>query len=120
MKNISYRIKQSHVLEDSNLEALLANCRANNSSINVTGLLIYHKGHFFPYIEGEASQIDHLFEKIKKDPRQYELAELASGNVSKRQFENWSMAFRKIDDHLATEIPGYKDLNKKIIFTSRQ
>ena len=108
MKNISYRIKQSHVLKDSNLEALLANCRANNSSINVTGLLIYHKGHFIEYIGGEASQIDHLFEKIKKDPRQYELNELASGNVSKRRFENWSMAFRKIDENVAIESQAVK------------
>ena len=109
--------QQSHILTDEGFEKLLSNCRKNNSANKITGLLVSYRGIFIQYIEGEPQVIDELFEKIKRDPRHHSLIELDSGNQNNRQYSNWSMAFRKLDDKKAEKILGYSDFDKEQIFT---
>lgn len=120
LKYISYISQQSHILKDSDLEALLANCRKNNTENNITGMLISHLGHFIQYIEGDPTQIDRLFHKIKKDPRHHTVIELTSGLISERQFSEWSMAFKKVNEKQAEEILGYEVLEQKKVFADEQ
>lgn len=120
LKYISYISQQSHILKDSDLEALLANCRKNNTENNITGMLISHLGHFIQYIEGDPTQIDCLFHKIKKDPRHHTVIELTSGLISERQFSEWSMAFKKVNEKQAEEILGYEVLEQKKVFADEQ
>ncbi|WP_166435203.1 BLUF domain-containing protein [Christiangramia sabulilitoris] len=116
LKYISYISRQAHILNDANLESLLTNCRKKNTERNITGLLISYKGHFIQYIEGEPDKIDKLFGKIKKDPRHYEVVELASDHITQRQFSNWSMAFRKVDEDQAEDLLGYRRLQRDEVF----
>ena len=116
LKYISYISQQSHILKDADLEALLSNCRKNNTENDITGMLISHLGLFIQYIEGDPAQIDLLFQKIKKDPRHHTVIELSSGLISERQFSKWSMAFKKVNEKQAEEILGYEVLEQKKVF----
>ncbi len=46
------------------METLLNSSRKNNAASDVTGLLISYQGLFIQYIEGEASIVDNLFQRI--------------------------------------------------------
>lgn len=108
--------RQSHILTEEGFHLLLNHCRRNNSERNVTGLLVSYRGIFIQYIEGDPAIVDALFEKIKKDPRHHEVVELDSGLQERRQFSNWSMAFKKLDDEGAKKMLGYKEFSKEEIF----
>ena len=117
LKYISYISQQSHVLKDEDMQALLAVSRKNNTANNFTGLLISYLGNFIQYIEGEPGKIDELYSRIKKDPRHHTVTELDSDYITERQFSDWSMAFRKIDETEAEELLGYKSFKKEEVFT---
>jgi len=102
------------------MEALLTNCRRNNTKDGITGLLISHQGLFIQYIEGQPHKIDALFEKIKKDSRHHTVIMLTSGLSAERQFSDWSMAFRKVDQTEAKEILGYQVFQKREVFAQKQ
>ena len=108
--------QQSHILSDQGLDGLLANCRQNNFASEITGLLVSYRGIFIQYIEGDPELIDKLFARIKDDPRHHSVVELDSGFQEDRQFSNWSMAFRKLDDNKAEQILGFNDFNKETVF----
>ena len=115
LKYISYISQQSHILKDADMEALLSSSRKNNATSDITGLLISYQGLFIQYIEGEASTVDNLFQRIKKDPRHHSIVEISSDLLKCRQFKNWSMAFRKLDNKKAEAILGHRDLDKNVI-----
>ncbi len=98
------------------MDALLANCRRNNTENDITGLLISYEGSFIQYIEGDEDRLDELFSRIKKDPRHTNCIELASGPITERQFSTWSMAYRKVDEKKAEELLGYKSFRKEEVF----
>ena len=103
------------------MDILLANCRRNNTENNITGLLISYEGSFIQYIEGDEDKLDELFSRIKKDPRHTNCIELTSGLITERQFSNWSMAYRKVDEKKAKEmITGYKSFRKEEVFIENQ
>ncbi len=60
------------------MESLLQKSRKNNSSIEVTGLLISYQGLFIQYLEGEDATVDDLYEKIRTDPRHRSVIEISS------------------------------------------
>lgn len=117
-KYLSYISEQSHILKDSDLQVLLTNCRKNNSENGISGLLISYQGSFIQFIEGDEATIDRLFKKIKKDPRHHNVTELASGYEKERQFNDWSMAFKKLDEKEAENILGFRIFKKEKVFLS--
>ncbi|MFV8281555.1 BLUF domain-containing protein [Christiangramia marina] len=118
MKYISYISQQSHILKDADMETLLNSSRKNNAASDITGLLISYQGLFIQYIEGEASTVDNLFQRIKKDPRHHSVVEISSDFLEYRQFRNWSMAFRKLSSKKAEAILGHRDLDRNAILES--
>lgn len=117
-KYLSYISEQSHILKDSDLQVLLTNCRKNNTENGISGLLISYQGSFIQFIEGDEEIIDQLFDRIKEDPRHHSVTELASGYEEERQFNEWSMAFKKLDENEAENILGYRILKKEKVFLS--
>lgn len=115
-KYLAYVSRQSHVITNKSLKELLSKSRINNSATAVTGILIYFRGNFIQYIEGEEETIDQLYEKIAKDKRHHDLTELDSGFNKERAFSDWSMAFKKLQKDEVSVILGYKDLKRKKLF----
>ena len=94
-------------MESGDLYELLEVCRRNNAAVGVTGALLHHKGTFLQVLEGDASIVSAVYDKLCRDPRHGDITKLISGNTETRQFADWSMAFRDLD---GTDRPS-QDLN---------
>ena len=78
---------------DDDLKELLVVSRANNSSLGVSGMLVFHKGSFIQVLEGEHSAVESVLEKIEKDDRHSKVVVLLKGETAERTFESWAMGF---------------------------
>ena len=85
-------LQLSHLVDDD-LKALLATARGNNSSLGVSGMLLYHEGSFMQVLEGEQSAVESIFAKIEKDDRHTNTTILSKGEMETRTFESWAMGF---------------------------
>jgi len=116
LKFVSYMSSQSQVLKDGDIENMLFQIREKNKKLAITGVLLLIQGKFVQYIEGCAPEIDHVYNSIEKDTRHNDLVLLDSGDIEKRQFKDWSMAYKKVGDEEVKEIVGDNSLNLDDLF----
>ena len=55
--------------DEAALEELLAQARANNARLGITGLLLYGEGAFLQLLEGPRQSVESLYATIREDPR---------------------------------------------------
>jgi len=94
-------------LSATDLKELLAQSREKNAGLDITGLLLYKEGNFMQVLEGEKGAVLALMESIEKDRRHHGIIIVDQGEPPRRQFGEWSMAFRNLDDPALRATPGY-------------
>lgn len=109
MHHLIYSSSAAIPFSDVVLQELLAQARANNEQLQVTGLLLYHEGQFMQLLEGEAAVIRALYDVIEKDSRHTGIFKLADKPIEARSFPDWSMAFKPVDDEAFRQLQGYSD-----------
>lgn len=119
LKYIAYVSRQTHILTDQDIKLLLEKCRANNENNKITGMLIYFDGTFIQFLEGSDEIIDSLFLKIEKDIRHTEVVLLLEGFSEKREFGQWSMAYKTLTLPESLKIIGQKDFRKEDLFKGK-
>jgi hypothetical protein len=107
---------------DADLIALLSQSQRSNSSRNVTGMLLYKDRNFMQVLEGPEDQVRALVEIIRADVRHAGFIKLLDREIEKREFSEWSMAFRNLDDVALRYVTGYSEflnlpLNAKPLVT---
>ncbi|MFN2261729.1 MAG: BLUF domain-containing protein [Psychroflexus sp.] len=107
---------QTQVMTKQNIEDFLFKIREKNKRIAITGILLLIQGKFVQYIEGPAEEIDEIYNIIKTDSRHNSMILLDSGSLDERQFKNWSMAYKEVEDKQIKEIIGHQDLNLESVF----
>lgn len=107
LESIAYVSTASHPMRDEELQLILAQAREVNARLGVTGALLYADGMFMQVIEGPAEAIDEVFARVSASRRHTGIIELYREPVARREFEDWHMAFRRLDavDFLGIE-PG--------------
>lgn len=90
----------------TDLQELLLKARTHNSSVGVTGLLLYHKLSFFQILEGQAEEVSKLFSRIERDPRHHRVMLLSRKDAAERNFGAWSMGFVAVEPAAANP-PGF-------------
>lgn len=93
----------------SELLALLTKARATNTKLGITGILLYKDGNFIQVLEGEETAVRALYAKIEKDVRHAGIIVLLQGNELERQFPDWSMGFRDLNDPNVLALPGFNE-----------
>ncbi|WP_276167600.1 BLUF domain-containing protein [Zobellia alginiliquefaciens] len=81
------------------IQRMLEKAQEFNRQNDITGCLLFFKGRFIQYIEGDETKIISLFERIKKDDRHTEVRLLSGNKIHNREFKDWQMAF----EHLKSE-----------------
>jgi hypothetical protein len=94
---VAYLSSATRLIEQSEIEGLLANIRPKNAAAGITGMLIYCDGKFMQYIEGPNDKIAQLLEIIKKDTRHNDIVKLFEEPIETREFADWSMAYRTME-----------------------
>lgn len=105
-----YVSKSTERLDTSQLEQLLQCCRQNNTSIGISGLLLYDgQGTFIQLLEGEPQHIDRLFNTICQDPRHTHIHTLSRKTITQRSFSDWRMGFHYFSDTPVSLPDGYSE-----------
>ena len=115
MSELSYLIyvsKQSYDLDQDDIDNILESSRVNNAQNNITGMLLYIEGNFFQVLEGKASYILELYEKITKDKRHQNSVIVSQGNLEKRIFKDWTMKFKALSKKEFEELSGITPFQK--------
>jgi hypothetical protein len=84
----------THSLTMAEIDHLLERARARNLEHDITGVLLYSGDNFMQYIEGPPAGMEVVYGVIKADPLHHGLIEVLHQAVPRRQFAEWSMAFR--------------------------
>lgn len=69
----------------------------NNARCDVSGLLLYSKGHFLQVLEGRATTLERIYQKIAADPRHSDIESLCRTPIVDRNFGNWNMGLLDLD-----------------------
>jgi len=109
MFHLVYVSNATRRLLGGELRAILEASRDNNVQMEITGLLLYKDGSFMQLLEGREQAVRALLEKIRRDPRHYDLLTLLEGAAERRYFPDWSMGFRQLDATTMCDVPGYHD-----------
>jgi Sensors of blue-light using FAD len=100
MIQISYVSRATAAMSAEDLLALLRQCLANNPGNEVTGMLFYANNTFLQALEGEEEDVDRLLSKINSDPRNTDVQLLHRREISRREYSDWSMGFRRVTPEL--------------------
>jgi hypothetical protein len=91
--HLLYRSAASPTLEFRDLEDILLISRIHNARDGITGLLVYRDFAFLQLLEGDAQRVRATVERIREDPRNFNLEVLAEIESEERLMPKWSMAW---------------------------
>jgi hypothetical protein len=97
------------LFSETQLEILLKECRRNNESVGVTGMLLYKDGNFMQCLEGPKEAVQTLEVRIRSDPRHRGMIVLLTEDAVQPEFREWAMGFKKLDSKTALGVPGYSE-----------
>ena len=107
MLSLIYVSTSIELLNDEELLDILKVSRENNTSGDITGMLLYKGGNFMQVLEGPDDAVTGIYEKIKKDPRHKGVSIISREQIQTRQFPSWEMAFQNLDNPAVKNEPGY-------------
>ncbi|MDC8003233.1 BLUF domain-containing protein [Aureisphaera galaxeae] len=96
MYSIIYYSTAQPYLEEADIEKLLQQTETDNNARRVSGILVFKEGNFFQILECPTSQKEELialFEKIKNDPRHYNVIKVVERHNRSRLFETYKSSF---------------------------
>ena len=93
LRSISYVSTATRPFTPRQLDALLLEVRGVNSSAGVTGVLFFHQGKFFQYLEGPDAGVAMVYARIVRSQSHAQIVELLDVSVARRHFDTWHMGF---------------------------
>jgi hypothetical protein len=93
LRSIAYVSRATRAFIPEDLDALLLDARMFNASVKVTGVLFYHAGKFFQYIEGPDNSITEAYQRIVQASSHTDIEKLLDTEIKHRYFETWHMGF---------------------------
>ena len=96
LKSLTYTSFARLDLTGEDLAAIHRTARDLNALDGITGLLIFNGTHFLQIIEGSTSAIDHLVERLRRDPRHSGLEVRDDRRIEERSFPDWSMELAQV------------------------
>jgi hypothetical protein len=100
-----YRSKSKIPAEklDTELGNILRTARAKNTSLGITGALLFYEDWFAQTLEGRENDVRALYAHIEKDPRHSSVQLCEEGASKPRAFSRWAMAM--VGEHGHPDIP---------------
>ncbi|MEM7281173.1 MAG: BLUF domain-containing protein [Pseudomonadota bacterium] len=108
--HLIYTSSATAPMTEEELVDLLAWCRTRNSQLRVTGMLLYKNGQFLQVLEGEEESVMKIFKDIEKDDRHKTVDLIRAEYIQHRDFPDWTMGFRNIDELDLSTVSGFTRL----------
>jgi Sensors of blue-light using FAD len=86
-----YVSRAARPLNPPEIEGILAQCRAHNPALGITGVLCCSGQLFTQVLEGGRSAVNTLYNTIVRDPRHVDVTILHYEEISERRFAHWTM-----------------------------
>jgi DNA polymerase II small subunit/DNA polymerase delta subunit B len=112
MIQIAYISTATQPMTTEQLIALLQQSFNNNTASGVTGMMLYGNATFLQALEGEEKVVDALYDKISKDKRHSNIIFLHRKAIERRQYDDWTMAFKRVSDKELQGIEGLRDFTE--------
>ena len=100
------------------LMRLLYHSYLRNTSMGITGALIFENNRFGQVIEGPRTQIEDLWAKIQKDTRHKNIHLVDSKSIVHRSFSKWTMVFQGSEE-VAKKLPEVAVAVEDVNFPAR-
>ncbi|TCO70840.1 BLUF domain-containing protein [Rhodovulum euryhalinum] len=113
---IVYVSQADSALTPKDLENILESAHSYNPRHGITGVLLFaegegrYRGSFMQLLEGDEAAIEALRKRIFSDPRHHTKIVLERGVKDKRDFPDWSMAFRTVEKSDLRHHPRFAEL----------
>lgn len=114
LQAIAYLSRTTHEFLQDEIDRLLLTARKFNEQHEITGVLLSNSSLFFQYFEGSPTNVDVLFERIKKDNRHKILIEVFNAPLPKRYFDQWLMGFCRAPNGCIQELAQISWAEKSI------
>ena len=101
------------------LERLIARSRERNREAGITGMMLHKDGFFLQAIEGEKTEVCRLRDRILGDPRHGSFIVLMDGPAARREFPDWTMGFKNLEDADVRHEPEFARLMKTLMRDDR-
>jgi len=108
-----YVSSEAYRFTEMQLLNLLNVSRRKNTACGVTGLLLYLSGNFIQLLEGAKEDVLATRARIATDNRHRGMNTVLEGPCEKRDFQDWSMGFERLEGPEAETLPGYSDFLSK-------
>jgi len=82
----------------SDLDEIARSSRLRNISQGLTGILLCKDGSVLQVLEGARETVEAVYSRITMDPRVTNALVLIRRETTAREFPNWSMGYRNVDD----------------------
>jgi hypothetical protein len=105
--SLTYVSSASTLFDTAQLVEMLADWRAKNTELGLTGMLLYRGGNVMQALEGLDETVDAMFDTISRDSRHRDVITLLREPISERAFPDWSMGFRDLSLEEAGETDGF-------------
>lgn len=113
MYYIIYLSAATQLMSDEELKEILVISNKNNRQQQVTGMLLYSDGNIIQVLEGDRQTVKALYTKISYDSRHHHIIKISEGEISQRNFPDWSMGFRPVSAKEFSQVPGFKEVDNK-------
>lgn len=90
---VLYSAKTYKPFDRAVLAQLLGAARVRNESAGITGILLYGRSTVMQCLEGPPAEVEKVLDRIRRDPRIYDIRIEASRSNPQRLFPGWSMAY---------------------------
>lgn len=86
--------------DEQTIQDILITAHTNNTTYEITGVLLHSTSRFLQYIEGNRQHLTNLYKNIEQDTRHSNLILHLFSPLEKRIFPTWRMAFKDLDGQL--------------------
>jgi hypothetical protein len=109
LEHVAYASEAVTVLSDGQLRALLERARSKNTTVGLTGMLLYVDRSFFQILEGAPEAVATVYEAIARDPRHRRMVKLIQEPIDRRDFADWTMGLARVSSSELASLPGFRD-----------
>ena len=88
---LPYASRPSAPLTTAVIDSILAQSRAHNPRLGITGVLCYSQDLFLQVLEGSRDAVCELYNTIVRDERHDHVRILSYEEIAERRFGNWTM-----------------------------
>lgn len=95
-------------IDQLTLDEILEQARAKNARLGITGILLFRRGRFFQYLEGQEDRVRELYAQICQDSRHKNLRVLLEAPTDERRFSAWTMGHEPLREQTEVVPSGFR------------